>query len=151
MTRWVIIFVLIYGSYILFVGPFSFSEALAAIPAVLGGFGFAILQHRNAARRLAVHAPWRRLVAYLAATLAKDTVRVGGALLRTLVKPVSGRIAAQAFNPGNDDANAAGRRAAVILAVSLAPNGYVVGVTDNSLQVHRLFPAPSKPDTVWPL
>jgi len=146
MTRWIIIFLLLCGGYVLFVGPFSLSEALAAVPAVLGGFGFAILHDRVAEHPLRVRAPWRVWVS-VPVRFVKDTVLVG----RALLNPVSGRIAAQPFDPGGADAESAGRRAAVILGASLAPNGYVVRVTDDALILHQLVPAPAKPNTQWPL
>jgi hypothetical protein len=146
MIRWAIIFLLLCGAYGLFVGPFSLSEVLAAIPAVLGGFGFALLHDRIAERPLAVRMPWR-VLANLSMALVKNSALVGRALLQT----VSGSIAVQPFDPGGADADSAGRRAAVILGASLAPNGYVVRVTDNALLLHQLVPSPAKPNTKWPL
>jgi hypothetical protein len=146
MKHWLIVFVTLCGAYFLFVGPFSLSETMAAIPTVLGAYCFAILRNRLAERPLVVRVPWR-VVAGLSVALVKDTVFVG----RALVKPVSGSIAAQPFDAGGADAGSAGRRAAVILGASLAPNGYVVRFTDDALLLHQLVPAPAKPNVKWPL
>jgi hypothetical protein len=146
MTRWLIVFLLLCGAYVLLVGPLSVSEALAAIPAVFGGFGFAILHDRVAEHPLRVRAPWR-VWGSVPVTFVKDTVLVG----RALLNPVSGRIASQPFDPGGADVESAGRRAAVILGASLAPNGYVVRVTDDALILHQLVPASAKLNTKWPL
>ena len=93
-----------------------------------------------------VRAPWR-LLARLSLTLVKDTILVGHERL----KPVSGRIAAQPFDPGAAEKESAGRRATVIVGASLAPNGYAVRVTNDGLLLHQLVPVPAKPNTKWPL
>jgi hypothetical protein len=153
MTFWkgIVVLGLLCSAYVLFVGPFSASEALAAIPAVLGGFGFAVLYGHHAERALVVRAPWSRLARRMVLTLARDTIQVGRALLHSLVNPLSGRIALQPFEPGDSAAEAVGRRAVVTLAASLAPNGYVLRVTEDKLVLHQLVREPVKSDRKWPL
>jgi hypothetical protein len=72
-------------------------------------------------------------------------------LLRSIIKPVTSKINVQPFDPGDDGAASAGRRAAVILAASLAPNAYVIRVTQEALLMHQLVPVPDKTDRTWPL
>lgn len=151
MRRWLAIFLLLCGAYVLFVGPFSASEALAMLPALLGGFGLAMLQSRHKTRTLTLRAPWLRLAARLAVALVTDTLAVGTQLLRVLARTGTGHVSAQPFQPGGADARAAGRRGLVILGTSLAPNGFVTGITDDALTLHRLAPAARAKDTAWPL
>ncbi len=148
---WPAVFLLLCGAYLLFVGTVSTAEALAAIPAVLGELGIAVVHRKHATRALDVRAPWRRLAVALPVALARDTVGVGAALLRALLTEVNSKISVQPFEPGGDDALSAGRRAAVILATSLAPNAYVVRVTDEALLMHQLVLVPDHPDRAWPL
>jgi len=148
---WPAVCLLLCGTYLLFVGTISSSEALAAILAVMSGLSLAILHDKNATRALDVQAPWRRLAVAVPTALARDTVSVGATLLRALVTPVVSKISVQPFKPGAADARDAGRRAAVILATSLAPNAYVIRVTPEALLMHQLVPAPDQPDETWPL
>jgi hypothetical protein len=104
---------------------------------------------RNAARPLRVRAPWPRILTRVSGALVMDTGRVGLALLRSLARPVTGVASVQRFAPGGSGAQDSGRRAVVILATSLAPNGFVMRVKPDALLVHQLVPAPAGEDLDW--
>jgi hypothetical protein len=148
---WPAVFLILCGAYLLFVGSVSTSEALAAILAVVAGLCIAILHHQNATRALDVRAPWRRLAFAVPVALVRDTIGVGGALLRALFSGVNSKISVQPFDPGGANGRDAGRRAAVILATSLAPNAYVIRVTQDALLMHQLVPVADRADEAWPL
>ena len=65
-----------------------------------------------------------------------------GVLWRRLVRrePVQGVFTAFPFDSGGDDAEAAARRALYVLAISLTPNTFVVGIDreDDVMLVHQL-------------
>jgi hypothetical protein len=144
-------FAVLASAYLLFAGTFSLSEGFAALPAVAAGLAVATLYHRHAQRELTVHPPGRRLATAVFLSLIRDSLTVGGTLLRALATSHTGKISVQPFKPGAADARDAGRRAAVILATSLAPNAYVIRVTPEALLMHQLVPAPDQPDETWPL
>jgi len=64
---------------------------------------------------------------------------------------VNSKISVQPFDPGGANGRDAGRRAAVILATSLAPNAYVIRVTQDALLMHQLVPVPDRTDEAWPV
>ena len=151
-------FLVLCALYLLFAGTASLDECIAA--AASGAIGAACLwlTQRCTDRPLSLAAPWHRVLGKPVAQLVPDAVRVGWVLGRaSLGRGPAGVLAWQRFRHGGDDPNDnpgdAGRRALSLLAVSLAPNGYVVdlpGAADAML-VHRLAAASPRPDADWPL
>ncbi len=150
LTAWVILA----GLYFLFAGQFSPDEAGAAAGTAAVGAICLVLIRAATTRHLSLAAPWHRVLGAPLAQLAPDTWRVGGALVRALAGGGHRGVATwQPFRHGGDDPADAGRRGLVVLAVSLAPNGYVLDLPENAgaLLLHRLVPAPAQPDRTWPL
>ena len=143
--------------YTVFAGDVSWTEAYAGIPAAAAIAAFVAVQHRGADRPLRLRPPLRILFGPIGA-LVTDTARVGAALLRALVSPVEGRVERLRFTPGGQTPGDAGRRAAVTLAASLTPNGFVLDLAPSALLheepvllLHRLTPAKTPTDTDWPV
>jgi hypothetical protein len=133
------------GCYLLLTGSVGATELLAGAGATLPVAAFAVLAHRRAERRLSLRAPWPRIVRTALAALVRDTAPVAWALLTGR----KGSVAPQPFDAAGDAAE--GRRAIVILAASLAPNGFVVATDRHCLRLHRLMPRAPLADTGWPL
>lgn len=156
MPRWLLTILLaglLLGLYLLLAGQASATEFVAAAPAVLlaVGTGWALRTHAD--RRMQVQAPWRQVLLRLLASVGADSVRVGAALLRAVMRPAAhvGAVSRQAFPAGGDQPYEAGRRALVVLGASLAPNGFVLDVAADALSLHRLAPAKPQGDTEWPV
>jgi hypothetical protein len=85
-----------------------------------------------------------------------DSIRVGLQLARQLghhsAGPV-GVLSEQRFEFGSRAPADAGRRALVTLAVSLAPNKYVVAISPGQRRfiLHELVHVKASPDERWPL
>ncbi|MEA2506278.1 MAG: Na+/H+ ion antiporter subunit [Actinomycetota bacterium] len=61
-------------------------------------------------------------------------------------RPVPSGFRAIPFDSGGDDARASARRALVVLAISVSPNTYVVGIDEDAdlMLVHRFMPPPKE-------
>lgn len=143
------------GLYLLFAGQVSSSEIIAGMIATVTATGFAVSLHRARSRRLRLRAPWLRLVGQPLTALFTDSIRVARVLLRALRRRPDGAVgilARQPFRHGDAPAADAGRRGLATLALSAAPNGYVLNVPsgDDALLMHRLVPAAPDPDPEWP-
>ncbi len=138
--------------YVLFVGQPGGTEVIAGAIATLPAAGFAVALHRAGTRRLSLRAPWPRLIARPLAAVFPDAMRVGAVLLGTLRRRPRGTRGVIICQPFRDDEDAAGRRALVTLALSLAPNGYVLDRAGgrDALLLHRLAPAAAETDREWP-
>ena len=147
----------LFGFYLLFAGHVGTTELLAGAPAGLAAAVVGFVLHRVANRRFRLRrAPWGRVLAASFGALPQDTVAVGRRLLRALLhRPDStaGRLRRQAFVPGGNGADDAGRRGTITLAASLAPNRFVLREQSKhgALLVHELAPAKPRRDRVWPL
>ncbi|MDD2861090.1 MAG: hypothetical protein PHI71_08500 [Acidiphilium sp.] len=145
------------GFYFLFAGQVSLSEIAAGLPAAALATGFAVALRLSQDNPLRLKAPWFRIIGSPLLAIVPDAFRVGRLLFGVLWRRPSGPVGVvvrQPFRHGpDDDDEAAGRRALVTLATSVAPNGYVLrsfGEAD-TLILHRLVPAPSSRDSEWPL
>jgi hypothetical protein len=148
LSTWTPLFAL----YLLFAGQATGAELCAGLLAAALGTAFQVYLHPSGKRPLQPEAPWGRLAARVAASVARDTVTVGRALVRaSLGRPMDGVIQRQPFAPGGP--MAAGRRGVVILAASVAPNGFVehLAARDQALVLHRLVAAPPRKDRLWPV
>ncbi len=150
LVTWVTLF----AFYLLFAGQASGAELCAGALAAGVGAGLQAYLRARGERPVAIDAPWGRLAGRVAASLARDTAAVAGALVRVSVgRAVHGLTQRQDFLVGGPSQMAAGRRAVVILAASVAPNGFVEQLVpgDQALVVHRLVPAAQKEDHRWPI
>lgn len=107
-----------------------------------------------AQRPLVVRAPWLWLAARIAWGLARDSVLVGGGLVRAVLgrKP-GGGMTMQPFDPGGLTPIDAARRALVMLGASVAPNFYVIEVREppQGMLMHALVPRKPAADLRWPI
>lgn len=146
--------VALFAFYLLFAGQASRAEVCAGALAAFVGIGLQLYVRLRSQRSIRLAAPWLTIAGRVGAALARDTVQVGGALARAVLSgDVWGRTQPQPFAPGGDAPEAAGRRALVVLAGSMAPNGLVwqVAAEDSALLVHRLVRAPASEDIRWPV
>jgi multisubunit Na+/H+ antiporter MnhE subunit len=119
--------------YLLFAGQVSRNEIIAGLGAsVLAALYAAVARHVAKAKlRLRLH--WPRIAASVLRSLVVDTAKVGVALLRCEPGLLTSR-----EQPAQD----AGQRAVTVLAVSVAPNSFVVRDDGDALVLHELVRAP---------
>lgn len=137
--------------YLALTGAGSLAEILAG---VLTGFAALLLSWALRAmteRPFALRAPWHRLVPRLVLALLCDASRVAIALIKALPAGGTGWSQFQPLTAGGDDAIGAGHRALAILLASVAPNGFVTGIGERALRLHRLAPAAASADPEWPV
>lgn len=140
-------FLVMAAFYALFAGQISPSEVEAGLPSAFLATVLTVLLRRAASRQLALTKARPGTVLSGVAAIFPDVVRVAGVLLRALLRRPCGAlgpIVSQRAPLNGNAATDAGRRAVVTLALSAAPNGYVVGAQEErgTLLLHRLF-APS--------
>lgn len=155
MIRGLAIWLSMLGTYLLLSGEVSRTELVAGACTATAATGFALLLRRAGSRAMALRVPWPRVVGRTLLALAADSARVGGALARAVWRRPereTSRISRQPFRAGSGPVDA-GRRGVVILATSLAPNGFVLDEdgTAAGLLMHRLVPVPARPDPEWPV
>ena len=144
------------GFYLLLAGSLGRTELITCAIVAVGFAGLATVLHLRQEHRLRLPVPPGRALWRLACAVPLDTARVGLVLLRSLRRRPDGQltaVAAQPFQPGGDDPDAAARRALVILGSSLAPNGFVVALPrdGHALCLHRLANAAPRRDARWPI
>jgi multisubunit Na+/H+ antiporter MnhE subunit len=146
-----IAFIALAVSYLLLVGQFSADEiGLALCGGALAALWFGALS-RTADIRFRFE--WKAIVTVLDAVAAVPVAaaRVTWLLVRAGRRRPRGSIGEQPFEHGRDrDAADATRRAAVLLAISLAPDRYALLHEDDRLSTHRLAAGPSGGDKRWP-
>ena len=148
LSTWAVLFAL----YLLFAGQATGSELCAGALVAMAGAALQIYLHRMGEHPLRLRAPWGRLAARTGMSLARDTLTLGRVLLHASIgRPARGLIQTQGFVV--DGTREAGRRAVVILAASIAPNGFVTKVVaaDQTLKLHRLVATPTREDRLWPV
>lgn len=141
------------ASYLLLAGSFSPDELGAA--ALLGALGVAwhAAVMRAGGRRFRFEPPALRAAGAALLGLPGATLRVGARLAAALLRPVEGRRVEQPFDRGGaDDDRDRARRAAVVLATSLAPDSYALRLPlDEAVIVfHSLTGATPSRDPRWP-
>ena len=153
-----LVFTISFGSYLLLAGDLTWTE-VAAGTAVAGTVaGFTTVSRQCQARPLFVPLPPARVLAGTLASMAKDTARVGIALVGVSIHGgLGGALSWQAFHPGGKSPRDAGRRALVTLLASLAPNSFVVDLrpsalpdADHALLMHTLATATPLSGKDWP-
>jgi hypothetical protein len=142
----------LFAFYVLFAQQATRAELCAGLLVAALGAALQLYLHRSGDGPLQLNAPWGRLAARVAASVARDTIAVGRALVRaSFGQSVHGLVQPQAF--AAEGSTASGRRAVVILAASLAPNGFVehVAAEEQALLLHRLVATPPRSDRLWPV
>ncbi len=142
--------------YVLFAGEVSVAEAIAGAPVVIIATLYALALQRCGTVDLRVAARWVGVPARACLAVLPDLWRVGRGLVQAVRRrpdEMQGVIKHVPFRVGGAGADDAGRRAVVVSAVSLAPNGFVVGMDDerDELIVHQLVPVAMRDDREWPL
>ncbi len=148
------IFCVLSGLYLLFAGTVSATEIGAGLVATALVTALATVQHRGRTHRLRLVPPARVLLRPLWGVVA-DSGRVGTVLARAVLRRPAGQVGQvvrQAFRQGGETPADAGRRGMVVLAASLAPNGYALHIPagEDAMVMHRLAPVPPSPDREWP-
>ncbi len=146
-------FLLLFGLYLLFAGQASLDEVLAAglssaVIAALAGVVSRIAERRFNFSGL----PWVRLIFRPLWSVMPDVSRVGMRLAQTRVR--GGAIQRWRFMAvGADSERDAARSAALSLAASFAPNGYIIAVLHGrgEVLVHQLVPTEQPGNAQWPL
>lgn len=140
-------------AYMILAGQFSTDEVAAAV--VLGGLGagwhFAVMN--DGARSFAFERPALRSAAAALLGFPGSTLRVGARLASALLRPVEGQRIEHPFHRGtSDDPRDRGRRAAVVLSTSLAPDSYVLRLplSEQAITYHSLTGAAPSRDPRWP-
>lgn len=155
IARPAILLLAVGGIYFLLAGEVSQAEAIALVPVLL----LTLIYDR--ASRKAQSVPLRigmEGVSRLARSvlpIVPEMWRVGGALCRCVLQPAamsSGVVLHVPFRFGALTAEDVGRRAAVVTAISLAPNGIALGMAHGTdeLIIHQLVPQPVGDDAEWP-
>jgi len=141
--------------YFLFAGQFSTQELLSAGVACCAALGFAAIVHRTAERRFeCARCAW--VCARVMAAVAAQAWVVAGVLCRAIWRRPSGAVGTlrqQPFVHGQDSPTDAGRRAAVTLARSVAPEEFVLDIPEHGdwLLVHTLCRWRPIKDRQWPV
>ncbi len=144
----------LFALYLLFAGQASAAEIVAGTLVAGAGVALRTVVHHVERLKLGFDGPWGRLAGRALRSIAHDATRVAWGLLRaTAGAPLGGGVVRQRFEPGGSTPQASARRAVVTLAVSVAPNGFVLAVEDQSegLLLHRLVPQPQAGDPLWPV
>lgn len=141
--------------YFLLAGEVSWNEAIACAPVVIVASFYALILARAGTVELQVAA--RGLAAMLrsVAAVLPDLWRVGRGLLQAMRQrpaEMQGVITHVPFRFGGVGSDDVGRRATVVTAISLAPNGFAVGMDHvrDELIVHQLVPDAVGGDPEWP-
>ena len=148
------VFVMSGGLYLLFAGQLSTTELIAGGCVAIGFTCLQTVLRLREERRLSLPIPPVRLLLKPIAALMLDAGRVAQVLVRVILRHPRGSvgtISPQPFREG-DGAHDRGREAMVILATSLAPNGYTLERRpgDGGLLMHRLAEARPNRDPEWP-
>ncbi len=143
------------AAYVLFAGQINLTETIAGLPLATVVTMFVVALRRCEQRSLRLDAPWLRLGRRVLVSLASDVVRVSGVLLRALARRPDGtvgRLTHQPLRRGGEAPREAGRRGLVSLAISMAPNGFMVTIPEQGdvMVLHRLVDVPPVPDHEWP-
>lgn len=142
--------------YFLFAGEVSASEAIACAPVVVVASLYALMLARFGTVELQIRARGVGSLARAVVAVVPDTWRVGRGLLQAVRRrpeAMQGVITHVPFRFGGVGSDDVGRRAAVVAAMSLAPNGFAVGMDHerDELILHQLVRDASGDDAEWPL
>ena len=152
VMRMAIIWLAFAAFYLLLAGDVSPVELVAGVACASAatslGIGLSHIAHRRFAGWPSPRAIFRPLAA-----LIPETFVVGRQLVAAIFvfRDQRGAYVRQPFAPGGDDAVSAGRRAAVVLGISLAPGSFVIrGDRTDTMILHALPEKSPSSDRVWP-
>jgi len=134
--RLFLIWPVLLGLYLLFSGDVGTSELIAGCAVATFATLFVARLHVIAKRRFGLPPGWLGIAGKSLAGVAPETARVGRVLVGTIWhRPAQALGAVERVSLPTTDP---GRRAWETLGQSLSPNGYVLCVRDDGLQLHRL-------------
>jgi len=126
----------------LFVNTFATPEVLVGLVAAAIAATAAEIVRGQGLVHFRPRARWLLRARKLPLAVIIDCRVVMGALWRRLARlePVTGAFTAVPFSSGGDDAEAAARRALYVMAISLTPNTFVIGIDreNDVMLVHQL-------------
>ena len=142
--------------YFLFAGEVSGSEAIACAPVVAVAVVYALRLAKCGTVELRVAVRGVVSLARACVAVVPDSWRVGRGLVQAVRRrpeEMQGVITHVPFRFGGVDSDDVGRRAAVVAAISLAPNGFALGMDHerDELIVHQLVPESAGGNREWPL
>lgn len=143
------------GLYFLLAGEISVAELLAVVPVLALAILYEVALVRSQSVPLRIGARGYLLLLRSIGGVLPELWRVGGALSRVIARRVpapQGGVRHVPFRFGALTAEDIGRRAAVVTAISLTPNGIAVGMDHSAdeLIVHQLLPQPIDGNREWP-
>ena len=155
IVRPAILLLAVSGLYFLLAGELSQAEAIALVPVLLLTLIYDRAGRSAQSVPLRIGAKGVRVLAGSVFAIGPELWRVGGALFRCILHPgatLSGAVLQVPFRFGTLTAEDVGRRAAVVTAISLAPNGIALGMAHGTdeLIVHQIVPQPVGGDVEWP-
>ena len=121
--RVALLFLVLLGLYLVFAGEVSTVELIAGSLAALAATGLGVALVVVAKRHFRVARPVKAVLSPLPSLLT-EFFKVGRELVVVALRGASGQQGSfvhQPFEPGGEDAASAGRRAATILGISVAP------------------------------
>lgn len=142
------------AAYVLFAGQFSADELVAAAACGLVTALWALSVRRATSLHFRFERAALSAVARAIARLPQATAKSALVLAKTIVGPVQGFYSERPFLHGTKSAPAdAGRRAVALLALSLAPNSFVLRAPHDreEINMHDLATMFSREDVRWPV
>ncbi len=149
MLMLIAVWPLVSAAYLLFVGQASADEVGLAIACGLGATLWLGVVAGAAGVRFRFELEAAAAAVRALAGLPLGVARTAGALMRGY----PGRVVGQRFVEGRErDPADAARRAVAVLAVSLAPDRFVLRILEgrDRLEVHGFTAAPAESDARWP-
>lgn len=142
------------GFYLLLAGALGTNELITAAVVAIALAALAATLRLREERQLRLPVPPLHFLAAALLALFTDSGRVGLVLVRVILRRPGheqGSLSRQPFHAA-DQPSGRGRRALVTLAISLAPNGYVLDqpAGEARLLMHRLTTARPSNDAEWP-
>lgn len=151
----VVYWILLFALYLACAAQFSGAEIFTGMVAAAVAVTALMAVRAQSQHHFQMSLRWLANFARVPVEVLKDCVIVFKAVLcRPAKAHGSGRFELRPFDPGNEHPSSRMRRALVTTAISLAPNTFVIGVTEENdqLLVHQLAPQPNEQrSSDWPL
>ena len=144
----------LFATYLLFAGQLSADEAVAGAVCAAAAVLWWVRARRASARAFAFDVGSWAAAGRACRKLPGTTLTVAGVLLRALVHRETGQVTHWLFAHGQRaDPFDSGRRAVVVLAASIAPDGFVVRtpMERGEIVVHTFPSGETSRDPRWPV
>ena len=153
MVGFIFVWAMLAVAYVLFAGQPSAEELAFAVGCGLVAAVWSASLRRAAPLKLRYERGAATALARAVAGLPSGTWRVGLKLVRAVATASGGASSTRSFVHGRaDDPRDAGRRAVAVLALSLAPDKFVLRTPGgrDEIELHELAAAQPKGDARWP-